>query len=105
MVKVVDNLLSAFDNKFATVLLLLDHSASFDIVDQNKLLHILHYENGVNDIPYRWLESFLKGRRVKINNAYSESEPLDFGVAQGSAWAPNYLTFTCVLFNHMFTHI
>ena len=44
LLKVVDNLLSAFDNKFATVLLLLVYiNAAFDTVDQNKLLHILRY--------------------------------------------------------------
>ena len=36
-----DTFLSAFDNKCATVLLLLDLSAAFDTVDQNKLLCML----------------------------------------------------------------
>ena len=40
LVKVVDGLLTAFDKKKATVLLLLDLSAAFDTVDQNKLLHM-----------------------------------------------------------------
>ena len=41
LVKVVDGLLTAFDKKKATVLLLLDLSAAFDTVDQDKLLHML----------------------------------------------------------------
>jgi hypothetical protein len=35
LVNVVDSLLSAFDQKLATVLLLLDLSAAFDTVDQD----------------------------------------------------------------------
>ena len=62
LVNVVDSLLTAFDNKYATVLLLLDLSAAFDTVDQNKLLCILHYEISVNGAVYRWFESFMKGR-------------------------------------------
>ena len=90
LVNVVDSLLTAFDNKYATVLLLLDLSAAFDTVDQNKLLCILRYEIGVNGTVYRWFESFMKGRsqRVKINHSYSDSEPLDFGLAQGSVLGP-----------------
>ena len=90
LVNVVDNLLTAFDNKFATVLLLLDLSAAFDTVDQGKLLDILNYEIGISGVAYKWFESFLIGRsqKVKINNSYSESELLDFGCIQGSVLGP-----------------
>ena len=90
LVNMVNNLLTAFDNKFAMVLLLLDLSAAFDTVDQDKLLHILHYEIGITGTTYKWFESFLKGhsQKVKINNSYSESELLDFGCIQGSGLGP-----------------
>ena len=90
LIKVMNDFLTAFDNKFATVLLLLDLSAAFDTVDQDKLLHILLNQIGVTGIAYKWFESFLKGRKqqIKINNSYSESESLDYGVPQGSVLGP-----------------
>ena len=90
LTKVVDNLLAAFDKKLATVLLLLDLSAAFDTVDQDKLLHILFSQIGITGIAYKWFDSFLKDRsqQVKINDAYSEPESLDYGVAQGSVLGP-----------------
>ena len=90
LVKVVDGLLTAFDKKTATVLLLLDLSAAFDTVDQKKLLKILKYEIGLSGIVYQWFESFITGRtqRVKINNEYSEEVELLYGLAQGSVLGP-----------------
>ena len=90
LVKVVDGLLTAFDKKHATVLLLLDLSAAFDTVDQKKLLKILRYEIGLSGTVYKWFESFITGRtqRVKVNNEYSEEIELLFGLAQGSVLGP-----------------
>ena len=90
LVNVVNSLLNAFDNKFATVLLLLDLSAAFDTVDQDKLLHMLHDEIGISGTVYKWFVSFLKGRsqKVKVNDEFSDTEFLDFGVAQGSVLGP-----------------
>ena len=51
LVNVINNVLNAFDNKLATVLLLLDLSAAFDTVDQDKLLSILHLEIGTGLLP------------------------------------------------------
>ena len=90
LVKVVDGLLTVFDKKKATVLLLLDLSAAFDTVDQNKLLHILRYDIGLNGTVYKWFESFIKGRsqRVKIGESYSDVDMLLYGLAQGSVLGP-----------------
>ena len=90
LVKVVDGLLTAFDKKHATVLLLLDLSAAFDTVDQKKLLKILRYEIGMSGTVYKWFESFITGRtqRVKINDEYSEVIELLYGLAQGSVLGP-----------------
>ena len=53
-VKIVDELLMACDNKKPTLLLLLDLSAAFDTVDQNKLLKILHHEIGIRGKAFEW---------------------------------------------------
>ena len=86
----MDKILNAFDKKLVTVLLLLDLSAAFDTVDQDKLLNMLYKDIGIGGTAYKWFVSFLKGRTQKmmINGAYSENSSLDFGVAQGSVLGP-----------------
>ena len=90
LVKVVNDLLIACDKKTATVLLLLDLSAAFDTVDQNKLLKILYDEIGIHGIAFSWFGSFPLNRtqQVKIGNSYSSENILQFGVPQGSVLGP-----------------
>ena len=89
--------MTAFDGKYAVVLLLLDLSAAFDTVDQNKLLQILRDEIRITGMAYKWFESFLTGRtqEVRINNAYSRAEPWEYGVAKNLFWGQNFLTSRC----------
>ena len=90
LTKVLDKILLAFDNKLASSLLLLDLSAAFDTVDQDKLLSILFNEIGITGTAFEWFESFLKGRsqQVQIGDTCSDLEYLEFGVAQGSVLGP-----------------
>ena len=104
LVNVANSFLSAFDNKQATVLLLLDLSAAFDTVDQDKLLNILNNEIGITGTALKWFSSFLKGRtqKVMINGSYSNMESLDFGVAQGSVLGPGLFNiYTKPLYPHV----
>ena len=90
MMKVVNDLLMNCDEKKPTILLLLDLSAAFDTVDQEKLLDILKNEIGIEGTALKWFRSFLTDRtqRVKINDAYSEIMLLLYGVTQGSVLGP-----------------
>ena len=90
LLNVVDDVLEGFDKKQATVMLLLDLSAAFDTIDQSKLLDMLKNDIGMDGMVYKWFESFIKGRtqRVRINSSYSESQLLEFGLAQGSVLGP-----------------
>ena len=91
LIKVVNDLLISCDKQIPTIVMLLDLSAAFDTVDQEKLLQILHHDIGIEGTALKWFESFLKGRtqKVKINTSYSEESKLGYGVAQGSVLGPD----------------
>lgn len=94
LLKLVNDVLIAFESNLAVVLLLIDLSAAFDTVDIDKLLHILEYDIGIRGTALLWFKSFLVGRtqRVKIDNSLSDILFVLFGVPQGSVLGP-------VLFN------
>ena len=83
-----------------SIVLLLDLSAAFDTVDQNKLLYILQYEIGVEGIALQWFTSFLCNRtqKVKIGDDYSEEGLLNYEVAQGSVLGPDLFKIYIRLF-------
>ena len=66
LTKVTNDFLLSFDKKFVNVLLLLDLSAAFDTVDQDKLLKILHDDIGITGTAHQWFVSFLKGHTQKV---------------------------------------
>ena len=82
-------ILHALDKKQIAMLLLIDFSKAFDMVDHQILLNKLeHY--GIRGIAVKLFESYLKGRQqsVTINNAKSDCKPLSHGVPQGSILGP-----------------
>lgn len=94
LVKFMNDILVAIDNKSGVVVLLIDLSAAFDTVDHQILLKILHDEIGIQGTALKWFHSFLTSRtqKVQVGNCTSEPLPLLFGVPQGSVLGP-------VLFN------
>ena len=94
LIKIVNDVLIAADEKTATVVMLLDLSAAFDTVDHNLLLRILRQEIGIRGTALSWFTSFLKGRcqRIRLGKSVSETITIRFGVPQGSVLGP-------VLFN------
>ena len=94
LIKIVNDLMIAADEKSATVVMLLDLSAAFDTVDHDLLLRILKQEIGISGSALAWFTSFLKGRcqRIRLGSDVSETIVIRFGVPQGSVLGP-------VLFN------
>ena len=94
MIKIVNDVLIAMDEKEATVIMLLDLSAAFDTVDHDLLLRILEKDIGLRGNVLQWFSSFLKGRsqRIRLGKTTSECITIKFGVPQGSVLGP-------VLFN------
>ena len=90
LLKIANDLLLSCDRKIPTLVMLLDLSAAFDTVDQDKMLAILENNFGITGTALNWFKSFLKGRtqKVCVNNTFSEDAYLDFGVPQGSILGP-----------------
>ena len=73
----------------SSILVFLDLSAAFDTVDHQILLN--DFSNyGIEGPAFRLLESYLSNRTqsVIIGESVSESEPLSYGVPQGSVLGP-----------------
>ena len=63
LLKVQNDILMSMDNKQVTLLVLLDLSAAFDIVEHCILLNILQQDFGVVGTALNWFDSFLSGRK------------------------------------------
>ena len=71
------------------ILLLLDLSAAFNMVDHQTLLHRLSHRFDI-DCAFKWFRSYLSDRyqTVKVNSGVSCSPELHYGVPQGGVLGP-----------------
>ena len=90
MVKLVNDLLWSMERKETTAVAVIDLSATFDMVDHNILIDLLHETFRIGDKALRWFQSHLKNRycKVKIGKDYLERKFLNFSVPQGSCVGP-----------------
>ena len=82
-------LLESLSKRQISLLLLIDFSKAFDMVEHPILLQKLeHY--GIRGPALKWLESYLSNRKqfVSVNGAESSTLSIDFGVPQGSILGP-----------------
>ena len=54
------------ESKKGTALMAIDLSASFDMVDHDRLLDVLHNKFGIRGIALNWFESYLRPRYCKV---------------------------------------
>ena len=89
LLKAQSLLLDSLSKKEISLLLLIDFSKAFDMVEHTILIKKLeHY--GIRGIALEWLKSYLGNREqfVTINGKNSTKKSLKFGVPQGSILGP-----------------
>jgi hypothetical protein len=85
----LEYIVKSLDNQMKTSSIFLDLSKAFDCVHHKSLLQILN-NLGVRGLSLKWIESYLSNRKqvVLINNKFSNSLQLKYGVPQGSILGP-----------------
>ena len=80
LIKVQNDILSAFDAGSSAILLMLDLSAAFDTIDHDILLSRLCNVYGITGNALDWFRTYLTGRiqRVVIEDAVSGDQELGF---------------------------
>jgi len=86
----LDRIFSDSDDGRPTLLVSLDLSAAFDMIDHTILLKRLGCSFGVTGTVHSWVHSYLQGRTqsVRIGTHSSAVTPCSIGVPQGSVLGP-----------------
>lgn len=90
LLRVHHDVVKSLDEGNSVVLVLLDLSAAFDVIDHDILFKRLEYSYGITGDVLLWFKSYLCGRSqcVMVGNTSSGSRRLDTGVPQGSVLGP-----------------
>ena len=102
LAKVHSDVIENTDKKMITLLVLIDLSAAFDSLNQEKLIHILENMFKITGNSLNWFKTYLIGRsqRVIVNSTLSSAKPLKYGVPQGSCLGPvAFLAYTSAIYN------
>ena len=84
-----NSLLESLSKRQISLLLLIDFSKAFDMVEHSILIKKLeHY--GIRGVAIKWMQSYLSGRKqfVSINGKNSAVRDMQYGVPQGSILGP-----------------
>ena len=100
LLKVQNDILGAVDDNKSVILLLLNLSSAFDMVDHLILLSRLSLRFGIKGNALACFDSYLKSRKqfVQIEDCYSSQRCLAHEVPQGSVLGPLlYLLYTSLI--------
>ena len=85
LLRVHHDMASALDNGHSVVLVMLDLSAAFDVIDHDILFNRLQHSFGIDGDALLWIKSYLHGRSQRVKSISME---LKYGVPQGSVLGP-----------------
>ena len=97
LINITNDILGDMKNQEVTMMLILDQSAAFDMVDHSILLKILHNSYHLCDQALKWFDMYLQLRwfKVCIEDIYSTPIELQFSVPQGSCSGANLFSCYC----------
>lgn len=91
LLKVLNDVSSAWDRGNCTVMILLDQSKAFDLVNHSLLVAKFQYI-GFDEVALSWVKNYLHSRAQRVvinkNNAFSTTQNINTGVPQGSILGP-----------------
>ena len=90
LVRVCNDINTALDIYKEVILVLLDLSSAFDMIDHEILISRLADSFGIRGTVFRWIKSYLYNRTqsIVIGDAQSVISPIDCGVPQDSVLGP-----------------
>ncbi|KAK3088718.1 hypothetical protein FSP39_022962 [Pinctada imbricata] len=90
LLKVHHDVVVALDKGLCSVLIMLDLSAAFDVIDHGILFRRLEHSYGICGSALQWMKSYLdqRSQTIAIGSSFSESKELTIGVPQGSVLGP-----------------
>lgn len=90
LLRVHHDITSALDKGMCVVLLMLDLSAAFDVIDHTIPMNCLEFSFGITGAALSWIQSYLSDRQqsIAIGQFKSRDFQLNFGVPQGSVLGP-----------------
>ena len=89
LLKAQDELLDSLNKRQVSILLLIDFSKAFDMVEHDILIDKLH-NYGIRGTTLQWFKSYLSDRTqfVTIDGVDSDIKHMEYGVPQGSILGP-----------------
>ena len=90
VLKILDDIYAAVDDKIVTCLAALDLSAAFDTLEHETLLARLRNSYGLDGTALSWITTYLRDRSqwIKYDDVVSPATKCEFGVPQGSVLGP-----------------
>lgn len=90
LLRVHNDIVNALDKNHMVILIMLDLSAAFDVIDHKLLIRRFKYSYGIRSKALDWIKSYLNKRSqsVIIENEKSVVKQLNFSVPQGSVLGP-----------------
>ena len=97
LIKLCNDLPWSMERQEATMVLLLDLSSAFDMVDHNLLQSIFHNHFGITDRALQWYDNYSRPRKMKVcvNGTYSKELSLKYSIPQGSCSGVNNFVAYC----------